>query len=195
MTPKPMLRARPDSATPATSTRPLRAASPPPSTATSPPTPPEPTMVKDVTAALQHSHHCLVLTQRTDRLNTLAQALTERGHDPVVLRGGMGPRPAPPPTPGYSPRPTGRRTWSSPPAAHPRRLRLPHPRHVSPHPSPSKAGYSNMPAPYIATPPGKTTAEVHDYHDILTGVLGLVAGQTRRRLHQPRLPTHRVPIR
>jgi hypothetical protein len=34
--------------------------------------------------------HCLVLTQWTAHLERLTAALQETGHDPVVLRGGMG---------------------------------------------------------------------------------------------------------
>ncbi len=36
--------------------------------------------------------------------------------------------------------------------------------------------------------PGKTTAEVHDYHDILTRGARLLPHPPRPRLHQPRLP-------
>ena len=44
----------------------------------------------DVCEALTRGRHCLVLTQRTAHLDRLATALREAGHDPVVLRGGMG---------------------------------------------------------------------------------------------------------
>ncbi len=47
-------------------------------------------IVDDVTAALTRGRHCLILTQRTDQLQQIAEILTGRGHDPVVLRGGMG---------------------------------------------------------------------------------------------------------
>ncbi len=46
-------------------------------------------IVDDIDAALARGRHCLVLTQRTDHLERLAQALAARGHDPVILRGGM----------------------------------------------------------------------------------------------------------
>src|SRR4051812_14624817 len=50
-------------------------------------------VVTDVVAALTDGRHCLVLTQWTDHLDRLTAALRERGHDPVVLRGGgMGAR-------------------------------------------------------------------------------------------------------
>src|SRR4051812_38303928 len=47
-------------------------------------------VVTDVVAALSKGRHCLVLTQWTDHLDRFTAALRERGHDPVVLRGGMG---------------------------------------------------------------------------------------------------------
>ncbi|SDY89122.1 hypothetical protein SAMN05661080_04929 [Modestobacter sp. DSM 44400] len=47
-------------------------------------------VVTDVVAALARGRHCLVLTQWTDHLDRLAAALREHGHDPVILRGGMG---------------------------------------------------------------------------------------------------------
>jgi hypothetical protein len=47
-------------------------------------------VVTDVLAALARGRHCLVLTQWTDHLDRLTAALREHGHDPVILRGGMG---------------------------------------------------------------------------------------------------------
>jgi len=44
----------------------------------------------DVVKALDRGRHCLVLTQWTAHVYRLAAALRESGHDPVVLRGGMG---------------------------------------------------------------------------------------------------------
>src|SRR4051794_30888390 len=44
----------------------------------------------DVLAALTRGRHCLVLTQWTEHLDRLVTALSKRGHEPVVLRGGMG---------------------------------------------------------------------------------------------------------
>jgi hypothetical protein len=46
--------------------------------------------VYDVISALESGRHCLVLTQWTKHLERLASALTADGHDPIVLRGGMG---------------------------------------------------------------------------------------------------------
>ena len=44
----------------------------------------------DVLAALSKNRNCLVLTNRTSHLETFAAFLREAGHDPVILRGGMG---------------------------------------------------------------------------------------------------------
>lgn len=47
-------------------------------------------ILDDVVAALDRGRHCLVLAQRTAHVDHLASALTARGLDPVVLKGGMG---------------------------------------------------------------------------------------------------------
>jgi superfamily II DNA or RNA helicase len=47
-------------------------------------------LVADVVFALQSGRHCLVLTQWTRHLERLADLLKEGGYDPVVLRGGLG---------------------------------------------------------------------------------------------------------
>ncbi len=44
----------------------------------------------DVLAALGKDRNCLILTNRTSHLERLAGLLREAGHDPVILRGGMG---------------------------------------------------------------------------------------------------------
>lgn len=49
-------------------------------------------ILTDVVAALDRGRHCLVLAQRTTHVDHLAAELTARGHDPVVLKGGMGAR-------------------------------------------------------------------------------------------------------
>jgi superfamily II DNA or RNA helicase len=46
----------------------------------------------DVNAALGRGRNCLVLTNWTAHLQILAGALREAGHDPVLLKGGMGAR-------------------------------------------------------------------------------------------------------
>jgi superfamily II DNA or RNA helicase len=47
-------------------------------------------VIADVLAALSKDRNCLVLTNRTSHLERLAGLLREAGHDPVILRGGMG---------------------------------------------------------------------------------------------------------
>jgi superfamily II DNA or RNA helicase len=47
-------------------------------------------ILADVVDALGRGRHCLVLAQRTDHVDHFAAALTDRGLDPVILKGGMG---------------------------------------------------------------------------------------------------------
>jgi hypothetical protein len=47
-------------------------------------------VIADVLAALSRDRNCLVLTNRTSHLEKFAGLLREAGHDPVILRGGMG---------------------------------------------------------------------------------------------------------
>jgi superfamily II DNA or RNA helicase len=47
-------------------------------------------IIADVLAALGRDRNCLVLTNRTSHLERLTDLLREAGHDPVILRGGMG---------------------------------------------------------------------------------------------------------
>ena len=47
-------------------------------------------VIADVTAALSQGRNCLVLTNWTAHLDTLASTLRGLGHNPVILRGGMG---------------------------------------------------------------------------------------------------------
>ena len=127
----------------------------------------------DVLTALQQGRHCLVLTQWTSHLGQLASALREHGHDPVILRGGMGakartaalarlaPQSGQPPLLIVATGPFIGEGFDCPaldtlflaaPIAFKGRLI-------------QYAG--RIMRPY----PGKTTAEVHDYHDVATGVL------------------------
>lgn len=46
-------------------------------------------ILTDLLDALGRGRHCLVLAQRTGHVDHLASALTARGQDPVVLKGGM----------------------------------------------------------------------------------------------------------
>lgn len=47
-------------------------------------------ILSDVIDALGRGRHCLVLTQRTGHVDHLADTLTERGFEPIILKGGMG---------------------------------------------------------------------------------------------------------
>jgi len=130
-------------------------------------------VVKDVLDAYERGRHCLVLTQWTSHLERLMAALSELGHTPVVLRGGMG---------------TKQR------AAALERLERPTPEEplLVVATGPFVGEGFDCPALdtlFLAAPiafkgrlvqyvgrimrpyPGKATAEVHDYHDLREGVL------------------------
>jgi superfamily II DNA or RNA helicase len=126
-----------------------------------------------VAAAVAQGRNCLVLTNWVAHLTMITTALQELGHDPVVLRGGMGakaraaaldrlrPQPGGPPLLAVATGPYAGEGFDCPPLdtlfltapiAHKTRL----------------VQYAGrILRPYD----GKTTAEVHDYHDIATGVL------------------------
>lgn len=127
----------------------------------------------DVAEALARGRHCLVLTQWTGHLNQLADALRDSGHDPVILRGGMGakaraaaltrlqPGPDGPPLLVVATGPYIGEGFDCPaldtlflaaPVAFKGRL----------------VQYAGR---ILRAYPGKTTAEIHDYHDVRTGVL------------------------
>jgi len=127
----------------------------------------------DVAAALARGRHCLVLTQWVTHLRKLTENLREAGHDPVVLRGGMGARSRNAaiarltPQPGGSPLlvvatgPYAGEGFDCPALdtlflAAPVRWK----------------GRLVQYAGRVMRPyPGKETAEVHDYHDVGIGVL------------------------
>ena len=130
-------------------------------------------VVGDVVAALDRGRNCLVLTQWTSHVEALAEALRAEGRDPVVLRGGMGvkvraaalerlePSIGGPPLLVVATGPYVGEGFDCPvldtlflaaPIAFKGRL----------------VQYAGR---ILRTHPGKNTAEVHDYHDIATGVL------------------------
>ena len=130
-------------------------------------------IVDDITAALTRGRHCLILTQRTDQLQQIAQILTGRGHDPVILRGGMGTKAR-----------AAAHARLEPTAGGPPLLVVATGAYIG-------EGFDcpALDTLFLAAPiafkgrlvqyvgrvmrpyPGKTTAEVHDYHDIHTTVL------------------------
>jgi superfamily II DNA or RNA helicase len=127
----------------------------------------------DVTAALSKGRNCLVLTNWTAHLAKLAGALRALGHDPVILRGGMGARDRAAalaqlqPQPGGSPLlvvatgPYAGEGFDCP-ALDTLFLAAPI----------AQKGRLVQYAGRILRPyDGKATAEVHDYHDELTRVL------------------------
>ena len=130
-------------------------------------------IICDVITALDRGRNCLVLTQRTRHLKLLETVLRERGFDPVVLRGGMGAKARAAALTRLRPRDDGDRLLAiatgsyigegfdapvldtlflTAPIAFKGRLVQYVGRVIRPH-------------------PGKITAEVHDYHDVLTRVL------------------------
>jgi superfamily II DNA or RNA helicase len=126
-----------------------------------------------VTAALSQGRNCLVLTNWTVHLDKLADALRAMGNDPVVLRGGMGakaraaalarlqPQPGGPPLLAVATGPYAGEGFDCPALDS---LFLASPV--------AQKGRLVQYAGRILRPyDGKATAEVHDYHDELTGVL------------------------
>ncbi len=129
----------------------------------------------DLHGAIEDGRHCLVLTQWTAHLERIAESLRDYGHDPVILRGGMGAKASaaalarlhpvdgvpllvvatgPFIGEGFDCPPLGT-LFLAAPVANKRLLVQYVGRILRPH-------------------PGKTTAEVHDYHDVHTGVLASV---------------------
>jgi superfamily II DNA or RNA helicase len=127
----------------------------------------------DVAVALPSGRNCLVLTNWTAHLQKLADMLGEMGHDPVVLRGGMGVRSRAAALDRLQPSPdgppllvvaTGRYAGEGfdCPALDTLFLAAPI----------SFKGRLVQYAGRILRPcDGTTTAEIHDYHDTLTCVL------------------------
>ncbi len=130
-------------------------------------------IIDDVTAAHAHGRHCLVLTQWVDHLKALDTLLRQRDLDPVVLRGG-----------------TGAKARSA------ALLRLDPVNSDGPLLVIATGSYVGegfdcpaLDTLFLTAPiafrgrlvqfvgrilrsyPGKIDAEVHDYHDVLTGVL------------------------
>jgi superfamily II DNA or RNA helicase len=147
----------------------------------------------DVDAALARGRHCLILTQWVAHLRKLTETLQEAGHDPVVLRGGMGarsrdaaiarltPQPGGPPLLIVATGPYAGEGFDCPALdtlflAAPVRWK----------------GRLVQYAGRVLRPyPGKETAEVHDYHDAGTGVLaatlaGRAPGYTSLGFPDPR---------
>ena len=139
---------------------------------------------------MSQGRNCLVLTNWTGHLETIAGALRALGHDPVILKGGMGakdraaalarltPQPGGPPLLAVATGPYAGEGFDCPPldtlflAA----------------PVASKGRLLQYAGRILRPYDGKATAEVHDYHDEQRRRARLIAGQARARVHQPRLP-------
>ena len=127
----------------------------------------------DVAAAVSRGRNCLVLTNWTGHLETIAGALRALGHDPVILKGGMGakdraaalarltPQPGGPALLAVATGPYAGEGFDCPPldtlflAA----------------PVASKGSILQYAGRILRPYDGKATAEVHDYHDEQVGVL------------------------
>jgi superfamily II DNA or RNA helicase len=130
-------------------------------------------IVADVVAALGRGRHCLVLTQHRAHVATFAEAFAGEGYEPVVLVGGTGARARTDalarltPTAGGSPL-LAVATVSyvgegfDCPALDTLFLAVP---------IASRGRMEQCAGRILRAYPGKTTAEVHDYHDVATPVL------------------------
>ena len=127
----------------------------------------------DVARALDQGRNCLILTNWTDHLEKITDALRALGHNPVTLKGGMGardraaalarltPQPSGPPLLAVATGPYAGEGFDCPPLD---TLFLATP--VA-----SKGRLLQYAGRILRPYDGKSTAEVHDYHDELTGVL------------------------
>ena len=130
-------------------------------------------VIADVAAALGQGRNCLILTNWTRHLRAIADALRDLGHDQVTLKGGMGakdraatlarlvPHPSGPPLLAVATGPYAGEGFDCPPLD---TLFLATP--VA-----SKGRLLQYAGRILRPYAGKATAEVHDYHDELTGVL------------------------
>lgn len=155
-------------------------------------------IVADVVGALARGRHCLVLTQWTAHVEILASSLRNAGHETVVLRGGMG---------------AGQRRSALEQLGSARTPKLV----VATGPYVGE-GFDcpALDTMFLAAPiafkgrlvqyvgrvlravPGKHVVEVHDYHDIDTGVLASslrkrAAGYTSLGFPDPRTMCHQPP--
>jgi len=131
-------------------------------------------VITDVTAALKRGRHCLVLTQWTAHVQQFAEELGRRGLDPVVLRGGMSAK---------ARRTALVRLQQAPADGSPLLVVATGPfvgegfdcpvldTLFLAAPIAFKGRLVQYTGRILRAYPGKITAEVHDYHDIDTGVL------------------------
>ena len=127
----------------------------------------------DILAALRKDRNCLVLTNRTSHLEKLASLLRDAGHDPVILRGGLGaksraaalarlqPQPGGPPLLAVATGPYAGEGFDCP-ALDTLFLAAP---------IANKGSLTQYVGRILRSHEDKATAEVHDYLDERTGVL------------------------
>ena len=130
-------------------------------------------VVEDVLEARGRGRHCLVLTQWTSHLERLSAELTAHGHAPVVLRGGLG----------VKQRTAALAQLHEPDADQPLLVVATGPFVGEGFDCPAldtlflaaPIAFKGRLVQYVGRIlrpyPGKTTAEVHDYHDVREGVL------------------------
>jgi superfamily II DNA or RNA helicase len=130
-------------------------------------------ILDDIVAALERERNCLVLTQWVGHLDLLDVQLRQRGYDPVVLQGGMGAKARAAALSRIDGKASGKPSLvvaTGPyigegfdsPALDTVFLAAP---------IASKGRLVQYVGRVLRAHPEKTTAEVHDYHDVLTGVL------------------------
>lgn len=147
-------------------------------------------VIADVTTALARGRNCLVLTNWTGHLETIADGPRALGHDPVILKGGMGakdraaalarlaPQPGGPPLLAIATGPYAGEGFDCPPldTGVPRRARR----------------QQGTPAAVRRADPAPLRRQGHRRGPRLPRRAHrsprLIAGQARPRLHQPRLP-------
>ena len=130
-------------------------------------------VVQDVVDARERGRHCLVLTHWTSHLDRLTAELTAGGHGPVVLRGGMGAKQ----------RTAALAQLEQPNADEPLLVVATGPFIGEGFDCPAldtlflaaPIAFKGRLVQYVGRilrpHPGKSTAEVHDYHDVREGVL------------------------
>lgn len=131
-------------------------------------------IIDDVAAALGRGRHSLVLTKRTQHVDLIATALRDVGHDPVVLKGGTSARA----------RAEAFERLQPPQDSSPPLLVIATSQYVGEGfdcpildtlflaaPTSFHGTFEQQIGRILRPYPGKTTAEVHDYHDTLTPVL------------------------
>jgi Helicase conserved C-terminal domain len=130
-------------------------------------------VIADVTTALDHGRNCLVLTNWTGHLEAIASALRTLGHDPVILKGGMGAKERASALARLTPQPGGLSLLAvaTGPYAGEGFDCPPLDTLFLAAPVASKGRLLQYAGRVLRPYDGKVTAEVHDYHDEHTGVL------------------------